>query len=88
MQLDSFKLERNEYGDNKGLFTGTVKYKNQYQNTTLTLDPEISTKVVEVIAGVIAAAAKKVADQVAADLHNAVADNSPTLTLTDEKFDS
>lgn len=80
MKLTSLDIRLNLYGENEGKYTGTISYQAQRGSTTLTLDAEISAKIMGFMGPVITAAATKVAKQLEADLQQSLTEvNAPQI---------
>jgi hypothetical protein len=72
MKLRNLSIQLQTYGDNEGKYCGTVHYEHETHNTTLTLDTEISEKIMAFIGPVITAAATKVAKELEVSLQQSV----------------
>ena len=81
MKLKTLEIEMNRWGPYEGQYTGKIEYENEKGRVSLTLDPEVSAKVLIAIGANIHALTVGVADNFAASVQQSIAEaKSPALT--------
>lgn len=68
MQLESLILRRIGYGDNKGKYTGTVKFESEQGTIELVLPPELSDRFLRFASAEL----RKVSAEAADSLHSRI----------------
>lgn len=76
VKLKELKIELNQWGDQKGLYTGDITYEGEYGVTKITLDNEISARLLAFIGPAITACAHKTSLKLEAALQQSLLEAS------------
>ncbi len=82
MKLQDLRIRLTTYGPNEGKYVGTVEFADETGKVELVLDPEVSNRVLEVLADRIVDLTAKPAKTIEASMRQSIveAKNAPTLT--------
>jgi hypothetical protein len=72
VKLTDLRIELEKYGDNRGKYTGTIKYEGERGNVKLLLDPEVSNALLNFIGPVITKFATRAALDIEKNLQESV----------------
>lgn len=73
MDLESLKIEKRAWGENKGKYTGSINFYNQQGSIGLNLEPEQINKIFAICADVLIQTSKEVANDMTANIIEAKA---------------
>ena len=81
MRLQKLTIEREKWGENKGMLEGAVKFADGKKEISIILDPGLSQAVLEICADKLIESAKSAAEMMVRDV---IEQANPATALTDE----